>query len=99
MSNISDTIYITHYIITPTCEYTTRIYLSDGYHEHNFNGNWIDGHTSEMLHYEEVMHGYMRQTNMYSNDRYFTNMTIHIDEDDNVTIEFHKSDKEDTSDE
>lgn len=84
--------YVTHEIITPTCNYTTRIYLSDGYHEHNINGNWIDGHTSDMIHYEEVINNYMSSHGMYGDDKYFTNIIITIDEDDNLMIQF--NDKE-----
>lgn len=80
--------YVIHEIVTPTCNYVTRIYISDGYHEHNINGNFIDGHTSEMLHYEEVIDTYMRDHSMYGDDKYFTNMTITIDEEDNVSIKY-----------
>lgn len=77
--------YCTHEIITPTIDYETCIYLSDGYHEHCVNGSWIDGHTYEIKHYEELIDEYVR-ANLQNNDKYYTDLIFVIDENDNVTL-------------
>ena len=78
--------YCIHTITTPTIDYQTRIYFTDGYHEHIINGQTIDGHPASISHYEELIDDYM-STHLRNDDRYYTNLIIIIDDEDNIIIE------------
>jgi len=79
-------LFVIHKTYTPTVDYITRVYFSDGYHDHFVNGSWVDGHVDNMDHYESLVDQYMIRNDMYNNKDFYKNMFITIDEHDNVSV-------------